>query len=103
MSNVAAKSFCRLRRSSKQTNQTWAGFLVALIQDLEGDELHLLVWMAMHRLKCMQCTHSCVLENQTKDCRVPVNRARSCSAFHGRHISTNSSTSWMRTPMHSLL
>ena len=74
MCNVAAKSFCRLRRSSKQTYQTWAGFLVALIQDLEGDELHLLVWMAMHRLECMQCTHSCVLENQTKNCRVLVNR-----------------------------
>ena len=26
------------------------GCIVALIQELEGDQCHLLVWMAMHRL-----------------------------------------------------
>lgn len=53
--SVTAESFYRLRGSRKQTNQTLPDVHVALIQDLAGNECHLLVWMAMHRPNSACC------------------------------------------------
>lgn len=44
--------------SRKQTNQTLPSVVVALIQDLAGNECCLVVWMAMHRQQSFIGAHT---------------------------------------------